>query len=142
MKAMEAMLRIAGRTRLFAGLYAIALGSGCTVIHVVGESGTVETHYLPGIAYIRIDPGKKPLYVHQRSYGIAASNKALSLGFGDFEQVTVEREDASACLLISINSNSNKNDFSFQTQEPDHVCKAPITEIRNSIGEHIAGQPD
>ncbi len=102
--------------------FLISLTSSCTVVHVVGESGNVETHWMPGIAYIHVNANESPLYLQSETMGIGLSNKSLTLGYGVFEQILVEDKEGGACLLISISDDSTKRDFSFQKKDPEYVC--------------------
>ena len=102
--------------------FLIPLTGSCTVVHIVGDGGNVETHWMPGIAYIYIDTNESPLYVQSETVGVGLSNKALTLGYGVFEQVLVEGREVGACLLISISDGPTKRDFSFQKKDPEYVC--------------------
>lgn len=108
----------------------ISLTSSCTVVHIVGESGNVETHWIPGIAYIYIDANESPLYVQSETVGVGLSNKSFTLGYGVFEQVLVEDKEGDACLLISIYDGPTKRDFSFQKKDPEYVC------AKEEVGTH------
>ncbi|MBC3384941.1 hypothetical protein [Pseudomonas sp. SWRI179] len=102
--------------------FLISLTSSCTIVHVVGEGGTVETHWMPGIAYIYIEADESPLYMQSETVGVGLSNKSLTLGYGIFEQVLVKGKVGDACLLISIYDGPTKRDFSFQKKDPEYVC--------------------
>lgn len=103
--------------------FLISLTSSCTVVHIVGEGGNVETHWMPGIAYIYIDANESPLYVQSETVGVGLSNKSLTLGYEVFEQVVVEDKGGETCLLISISDGPTKRDFSFQKKDPEYVCE-------------------
>jgi hypothetical protein len=105
--------------------------SGCTVIHVVGEHGTIQTSYWPGLAYIQIEADPVPLYLHQDTFGLAISSNAWVVGYDRSEFVVVRREDLASCLLLSIADASPSRDFSFQMKDPDHVCK-PFMDVRDT----------
>ena len=100
----------------------IPLTCSCTVVHIIGESGNVETRWLPGISYIHIDATERPLYVQSKTLGLGLSNKSLTLGYGVFEQVVVEDLSGGTCLLISISGDPANRDFSFQKKDPEYVC--------------------
>lgn len=99
------------------------LTSACTVVHIVGESGNVETHWYPGISYIRVTSSQRPLYLQSETLGLGVSNKSITLGYGVFQQVLVEQGDGKSCLLVSIFDGPTKRDFSFQKKDPEYVCK-------------------
>ncbi|HLD64956.1 MAG TPA: hypothetical protein VJA19_02825 [Pseudomonas sp.] len=112
-------------------LVSIFLSSSCTVVNVVGESGRIDTHWIPGIAYIRIDPGDSPLYVQHESFGVGVSNKSVTFGYGLFEQIMIKNPDDKSCLLISVSDGPTKRDFSFQKKEPEDVCKSSAFKVQN-----------
>ena len=105
-----------------------SLTGSCTVVHIIGESGNVETHWMPGFSYIYIEANDRPLYFQNETIGIGLTNNALTLGYGVFEQVVVESNSINSCLLISILDGPTKRDFSFQKRDPAHVCKTKETD--------------
>ncbi len=103
-------------------IFSMSLVSSCTIVHVVGEGGDIETHWIPGVAYIYVQANENPLYVQSETWGAGFSNKFLTLGYGVFEQVLVESDRANTCLLFSITDGPTKRDFSFQKKDPEYVC--------------------